>query len=355
MGTTTLTDDFIVKYLNYISFNDLSLLLNRTDQVQKYIDVSKEGYFTNDVVEIHRVVGERCDSVRNKFIKTIMNKYPGPTTIIFEDDFLGKIDYEKCVSFINASVVLKVIDKNLLILSSILTNPTDAQKPIIDRNKQLILKKHIKDNPKIVIDQLLDNKAFSSDLAGHIYAEIHPSPATIKDEIKHQFVIVSKEELGDSIKQDENKDQTLYKIIEKEVEKETKRKEESWNKLSMEELVTVFNKIMIKYNHYEKNTMTSRLVCDKLKSGIISTALQHYCLRRRWKEEKLEKEKDGWDTMSLDELKATQCSTLCNWRDKGGQPASDQETDLKLLRMSQYIGHRRIEERYSLYPHIVKV
>ncbi len=292
MNTSELTEQFISGYLNQLKYEDFALVLNRTGHAQDYITASSHKYFAKYAPVIYDVISKLSEDERNEYIDDIMHTYTKQATFVFEKYFLDEEFLSKC------------IDKKPHILRNILGKPTDIQKIIID-----------------------DWRKYNS-----------------TDENKDEFVIVN-----------EKNDQTLYKIIDKKVENKIKHEEELWNKTSIEELGTIFKEIMIKYDHHEKNTMTAHLICAKIELGINLTALQHYCLRRHEKEEQFKKEdiknklkkEELWGTMSLNELDDMQNNTINAWNLNGGQPSSDKETDLKLFHMRQYIGQKRIDERYA--------
>ncbi len=164
MDHSQVTNEFITNYLNQLEYNDFVSILDKIHH--------KCSYTSGDIDD---VISKLDDQKRSEVIKKIMHKYPELTMDIIESDFLHNIDWEKVVPFISNSIVLDCIYKNPTILNSILKKPTDAQKTIIDDCIQLKLKlkKYIKENPKNVINQLLNNNAFSSGLSLDIWMKIN--------------------------------------------------------------------------------------------------------------------------------------------------------------------------------------
>ncbi len=345
MSQSNLADEFIISYLDQLKYEDFSSIMNKINHTFRYTSVVGVNYLVKNYKLMYDAIRKMDGQEKNNFIKHIMHYHTGRTTKIIENDFLDKINFDKCVPFIDSSIIIKCINQNPTILSLILQQPNDIQKAIIEVNTWTMLENFIKENPKIVINQLLTDKAFSSDLAQLIFAEVHtednntPIESPIKDDTKDEFIIVSK-------KQD---DQSLEEMIDKEAEKILENEKELWDKKSITALTNIYSELIGIYSEFIYH-VNSQCMHNRINLSIKLRVMDEYINLRQEnelkKEKELKEEKKLWDTLSLSELNVMYNKAL-NWKDKGAGALCGKENELKLLRMSQYIGHKSIEERYK--------
>ncbi len=305
MDHSPITNNFITNYLTQLEYNDFVPIMNKIKHKHTYIATTSHQYFAKNNVMIHDVISKLDDHKKDEFIKKIMNQYPDLTISIIENDFLDKINWEKYVPFISDSVMLKCMEQNPTVLSRILAQPTDVQKIIIDR--------YLKNNTK-------DDKDDKDD--------------------KNDFVIVNN---VDNVHLEEH--------IVIQVDKTIKTEKILWDTYSIRDLTDMFDESYHVYNTNQTKPITMLKVNKITRLGIRLIALNEYIERKKDekldKETKLKKENELWDTLSLVELHDMHNKEETTWKAKGGRTSCDKKTELKLLRMSQYIGHKGIEERYK--------